>query len=73
MSKRFSKTGGQEAVVAVIPACDFCKQGGTTTDATHDGATNMGPWAFMCEPHFQQYGVGLGEGRGQRLFTEDIA
>ena len=42
--------------------CDFCK-----TVAHYDGKTKMGPWAYMCEEHFQMYGIGLGPGRGQRL------
>ena len=32
--------------------CDFCKAA-----ATYDGKTTMGPWAFMCEEHFVQYGI----------------
>ena len=35
--------------------------------AEYDGATTMGPWANMCEAHFNLYGTGLGLGRGQRL------
>lgn len=72
MSKRFTTTGGREAVVDSIPACDLCKHQGKDVLAAYDGATAMGPWANMCESHFQQYGVGLGEGRGQKLFTTDI-
>jgi hypothetical protein len=72
MSKRFSRTDGREAVVAVIPSCDFCKQEGKTTEAVYDAKSKMGPWGYMCEPHFQKHAYGLGEGRGQKLFTEDI-
>ena len=72
MSNRFTKSGGTEAVVFEIPNCDLCKQNGKTTPAVYDGATNMGPWGYMCEGHFRQFGVGLGEGRGQKLFTTDI-
>ena len=35
--------------------------------ASYDGKTSMGPWANMCEDHFQSHGTGLGTGRGQRL------
>jgi len=51
-----------EVQVQAIPGCDFCKQ-----RAQYDGKTNMGAWAYMCEAHFRQYGVGVGLGRGQRL------
>lgn len=73
MSNRFRSTDGREAVVSTIPRCDFCNQNGETKDAVYDAASAMGPWAYMCESHFQQHGVGLGEGRGQKLFTEDIS
>jgi hypothetical protein len=73
MSKRFEQTGGREAVVDRMPTCDLCRGGGRPTEpAFYDGKTTQGPWAFMCERHFREYGVGLGEGRGQKLFTEDI-
>jgi len=26
----------------------------------------MGPWANMCQEHFDAYGVGLGTGQGQK-------
>lgn len=40
--------------------------------AHYDGATIHGPWAYMCETHFESDGIGLGLGRGQRLIvTED--
>jgi hypothetical protein len=48
--------------LTVRPACDFCGAA-----ATVDGATRMGPWAYMCASHFEQYGVGLGMGVGQRI------
>jgi len=51
-----------KATVAVLPKCDFCAQ-----TAAYDGKTRMGPWAYMCEAHYVQHGVGLGTGRGQRL------
>jgi len=45
-----------------IPTCNFCEN-----DAEYDGATSVGPWAYMCETHFSQYGTGLGLGVGQKL------
>lgn len=42
------------------------------TLATVDGKTTMGPWAFMCDAHHNQYGVGLGEGKGQRLIVRPV-
>jgi len=53
--------------VSSLPTCDLCKQVGQSTEAAYDGKTVFGPWANMCEPHFQEFGVGLGTGRGQRL------
>jgi hypothetical protein len=55
------------------PDCDLCKQLGTEEPpkAMYDGATIMGPWAYMCEYHFRKCGVGLGTGRGQKLIIED--
>lgn len=56
-----------EVKVAHLPNCDICRSEGSTKSAKYDGKTIMGPWANMCAPHFKQYGVGLGTGRGQRL------
>lgn len=51
-----------EVRMAEIPACSFCPE-----PAEYDGATRMGPWAYMCGRHFILVGLGLGTGRGQRL------
>lgn len=61
-----------EARVARIPDCGICKfvgppAGKHRQPAAYDGKTTEGPWAYMCEDHFAQYGVGLGLGKGQRL------
>lgn len=53
------------AKVAQIPRCDLCQE-----QAAYDGKTQDGPWAYMCEQHFSQIGIGLGLGRGQRLVTK---
>ena len=57
-----------EVEVAVLPVCDLHKAlHGTEVEAVHDGKTKSGPWGFMFEPCLTIHGVGLGEGRGQRL------
>lgn len=45
--------------------CDFC---GTRPESgfMYDGATERGPWAFMCEPCFKLHGIGVGQGVGQK-------
>jgi len=62
-----------EVTVTVRPDCDIHKHrhGGKSVPAEYDGKTVMGPWAYMCQPCFEHYGVGLGMGRGQRLMVRD--
>jgi hypothetical protein len=56
-----------ETYVTKKNKCDFCEK-----QAHYDGRTNQkGIWAYMCEDHFRQYGVGLGLGKGQRLILVD--
>ena len=44
---------------------------GVKVEAGYDGATTpTGQWAYMCEPHFNLYGTGLGLGKGQRLILK---
>lgn len=45
--------------------CDFSD--GDHGSAVVDGKTVFGPWANMCAPCFDNFGVGLGLGKGQRL------
>ena len=52
----------ETSVLTVRPDCDLCAQEGRRFPAAVDGATRMGPWAYMCEPHFEQYGLGFGPG-----------
>ena len=33
--------------LAEMPKCDFCSE-----EASFDGKTQMGPWAYTCEAHF---------------------
>lgn len=57
----------KSVTVTRLPKCDLCKDG---TLAQYDGKTTHGPWANMCEPHFQLLGVGLGTGLGQELILK---
>jgi hypothetical protein len=62
--------GAYEVKVAKIPDCDLAGRGGAHDEpipAVYDGATKMGPWAYMCSDCFRNFGVGLGIGRGQKL------
>ena len=63
-----------ETQVARLPACDICKVEFSSSEpnlAAYDGKTTSGPWAYMCEDHFDGHGVGLGTGRGQRLVLDE--
>ena len=62
-----------EVEVDKLPSCDLCKALKIKDDepALYDGATSMGPWAYMCETHFHMYGIGLGTGQGQRLIVRE--
>jgi hypothetical protein len=57
-------------VVATIPDCDLCKQVGVTKPAYADASLTLGSWGYVCLQHFNEYGKGLGLGRGQRLLLE---
>ena len=52
----------ESVVVTALPKCDFC-----TETAKYDGKTRMRIWANMCQAHMDEYGIGLGTGRGQLL------
>lgn len=39
--------------------------------ASYDAKTKNGCWAYMCEKHFEEFGIGLGTGKGQRLELVD--
>jgi len=47
--------------------CQICATRGTREIAKYDAKTIHGPWAFLCEAHFKEIGVGLGIGKGTRL------
>lgn len=56
-----------EVRVNYLPNCGFCHKENKETLASYDGRTIFGAWANMCQKHFEQYGVGLGLGSGQKL------
>lgn len=60
---------GTSVEVATIPQCDIhaFDKGVSGVPAAYDGKTQLGPWANMCQACFDQYGTGLGVGRGQKL------
>lgn len=47
-----------------IPNCNFCSE-----KAKYDFKTKMGPWAYGCQGHFEEYRAYklLGLGKGQEL------
>jgi hypothetical protein len=55
--------------VAALPMCDVHTylKGKDDVPAAYDGKTTSGPWANMCQECFDELGVGLGTGLGQRL------
>lgn len=55
--------------VAVLPQCDICKyESNRNVPAVYDAKTTNGPWANLCEVHFQSHTYRqLGTGYGQRL------
>jgi len=58
------KKEGTEVEVDFLPRCDF---GTHAHAAVYDAKTEKGPWAYMCQTHFERFGIGLGLGKGQRL------
>lgn len=57
-----------QVTVTEIPDCDFCRAMFQQTPAAVDGRTIYGAWAYMCDRHWRQMGVGkLGTGYGQKL------
>lgn len=59
--------------VESLPYCDICNEmrvseGHVTIErAIYDAKSIYGSWAYMCQKHFDQIGVGLGLGKGQKL------
>jgi len=59
-----------EVKVSKLPKCGFCKRYGKDAEAIYDGKTIFDAWGYMCQDHFDLYGIGLGLGKGQRLIVE---
>lgn len=59
----------EEWIGPVPQVCDLC--GGAIKGAFIDGKTQMGPWATMCPDCHERYGVGLGQGAGQKYSAKD--
>ena len=49
--------------------CDICKtrNGGPLRQAVYDARLNTGTWGYLCQQHFDEFGVGLGIGRGVKI------
>lgn len=41
-------------------ACDFCRSP-ITGGYLYDAATHQGPWAVMCQGHYDMYGLPMGQ------------
>ena len=39
--------------------------------AKYDAKTIHGSWAYLCNDCFFEFGIGLGEGLGQKIIYED--
>jgi hypothetical protein len=54
-----------------LPDCDVCRAEGHQQPALYDARTPAGPWAYLCETHFQALKCSLGEGCGQLLIASE--
>ncbi len=59
------------AIVAKIPNCELCEEAKKAKKAVYDARTRIGPWAYLCQSHFDRYGIGLGLGYGQVLILQE--
>lgn len=51
--------------------CDLCcSKGMNLVVAEYDAKSKYGPWAYMCESCFKEYGIGLGIGKGFKIIKE---
>lgn len=46
--------------------CDICKVRFSNQPWFVDGRLRTGSWALMCARCYEQYGIGIGTGRGQK-------
>ena len=61
-----TKQHGAKVYVDEIPKCDFCEK-----KSYADAKLCFGPWAYVCQTHFDLYGCKLGMGVGQKLKLMD--
>lgn len=54
-------------VKVMVNEFPFCEMNDCKEEAHYDAKTVLGPWAFLCENHFEQLGTGLGLGQGQKM------
>lgn len=59
------KNGTEARWDGPLPRCDL----GCGREAHYDARTRQGPWGYLCDECFEEFGVGLGTGNGQRLVT----
>ena len=52
--------------------CNICGRDATQYDHFIDGKTVHGPWALMCLECFQEHGIGLGLGIGQKYDSKTL-
>jgi hypothetical protein len=71
VNERKERIMSTETYVTKLPKCNYPHPEGPV-DALYDAKTDEGPWAYLCEAHFQHNSVGrLGTGYGQRLIVGD--
>lgn len=56
--------------LAKRPDCDLCITSGLKNPARFDAKMHQGPWAYMCQIHFDANAIGLGLGVGQRILVK---
>ncbi len=50
--------------------CDLCQY--KMGEFFIEGKTIQGPWGLLCEQCHDEYGIGLGTGRGQKYNTDTL-
>lgn len=59
---------GTKVYLPQLPDCTFHLELGVHRPALFDAhIRGRKYWAYLCDPCFEEHGMGLGEGRGQRL------
>ncbi len=64
------KDNHTEIEVTEILDCDFCAMEHKIIPAVYDCKTIMSSWANLCQSHYDEYGSGLGLGKGQKLILK---